>query len=129
MIAERIQSTPTVYAPKIAIVNITTTVDPFNSSNDGQVHFFNSSTVSSTKFRILTRYPLLHMNAKSPPITTTQIIKVPYWSQNGDRAVAEVFATAFVVAVAATAVLVAAISPLEAALAPATPAAKSTAIY
>jgi hypothetical protein len=48
MTADTTKSTPTVNIDINAVATKTTTVDPFNSLTDGQVHFFNSSRVSTT---------------------------------------------------------------------------------
>ena len=42
------KSIPTVKTPSKSVVMMTATVDPFNSSELGHVHFLNSSLVSAT---------------------------------------------------------------------------------
>src|ERR1051325_8697347 len=51
----------------------TTTVEPFNSSHVGQVHFFNSSRVSATYSARRLSWPCHHKMAKTAPMTATQI--------------------------------------------------------
>jgi hypothetical protein len=52
---------------------VTTTVEPFSSSQLGQVHFFSSSRVSWTYVAKRLRCPCRHRKANTARITATQI--------------------------------------------------------
>ncbi len=69
----RIKSTTTVNKPSSRIESETSTVEPFNSSHVGQVHFLNSSIVNCQYVEKRFRYPRHQRNPKITATTATKI--------------------------------------------------------